>query len=123
VLSFSVGTASLVSSSTRCATVLARGSGCAAQRVLASVFTARWRLSDRQNDCVRLLAYGVPKSDLADRLGISTRAVDEHLRNVRARCGETDSCGLVQRLLQLTIEAGLRGDEGWIRQLGSRRRG
>ncbi len=88
-----------------------------AQRALAAVFAARWKLSKRQHECVRLLAFGVPQNDLPERLGISTRAVDQHLRNIRDRCGEVESCGVIQRLLELAIETGMRGEASWLRQL------
>lgn len=85
-----------------------------AQRILAAIFAARWHLSERQHECIRLLAYGVAQSDLPDRLRISTRAVDQHLRNIRERCHEEESCGLVQRLLELVLEVGIHGEQGWL---------
>ncbi|MCZ7685890.1 MAG: hypothetical protein M5U28_46895 [Sandaracinaceae bacterium] len=84
-----------------------------AQRALADVFAVRWRLSRRQQDCVRLLAFGVAQSELAVRLGVTQGTVDQHLRAIRERCGEVESCGLIQRLLGLALEAGLRG-ESWL---------
>lgn len=84
-----------------------------AQRALADVFAVRWRLSRRQQDCVRLLAFGVAQSELAARLGVTQGTVDQHLRALRERCGEVESCGLIQRLLGLALEAGLRG-ESWL---------
>lgn len=86
------------------------------QRALAELFAARWGLSRRQHDCVRLLAYGVPQGELADRLGVTDGAVEQHLARMRERCREADSCGLIQRLLELAVEVGIQR-HGWLRLL------
>lgn len=37
------------------------------------------RLSERQSDCLRLAAQGLPSREIGDRFGLSARTVDDHI--------------------------------------------
>lgn len=44
-------------------------------------------LSERQFDCLKLVADGLSSAEVARRLGLSPRTVDEYLRDACARLG------------------------------------
>lgn len=87
-----------------------------AQLALALVAAARLRLTRRQSDVLRLLCLGVPRKELAERLGVSCSAVDQQLRKIFGRFGESDTTGLMQRLTSLVLEESLQGAR-WLRRL------
>jgi DNA-binding CsgD family transcriptional regulator len=53
-------------------------------------------LSERQRECVRLQADGLPYKAIAARLKITEATVWEHLNNARARLGIFDTARLIK---------------------------
>jgi ATP/maltotriose-dependent transcriptional regulator MalT len=62
-------------------------SRCADARTPAIIDMAPVALTDRELDVVRLAATGLPSRDVATRLGISVRTVDNHLGAVYSKLG------------------------------------
>ncbi len=56
------------------------------------------RLSDRQRQCLALAARGLSSAVIADRLGLSSRTVDEHLMGVCRTLGVRTRIQAVARL-------------------------
>lgn len=56
------------------------------------------RLSDRQAQCLGMVAEGLSSAGIADRLGISSRTVDEHLTGACRLLGVRTRIQAVARL-------------------------
>jgi DNA-binding CsgD family transcriptional regulator len=56
------------------------------------------RLSDRQSQCLALVAEGFSSAAIGDRLGLSPRTVDEHLTGVCRLLGVRTRIQAVARL-------------------------
>jgi DNA-binding CsgD family transcriptional regulator len=60
-------------------------------------------LSDREADIVREVAAGHSNVQIAERLGVSVRTVDSHLRNIRQKTGAVDRDDLARIAGRATI--------------------
>jgi DNA-binding CsgD family transcriptional regulator len=61
--------------------------------------TARSRLSERESDCLRLLAEGMSDADIGAALGIAPRTVRYHLGNAKQKLGVATRIQAVARSL------------------------
>jgi DNA-binding CsgD family transcriptional regulator len=67
-------------------------------RVVAAA--ARWNLTSRQTDVLRLVSGGTPNKHIAATLGIAERTVESHVTSILSRAGVESRSALVARLLQ-----------------------
>jgi DNA-binding CsgD family transcriptional regulator len=58
-----------------------------------------WRLTDREADVAELAARGMTSKDIADRLFVAVRTIDNHLRNIFAKLNITSRQELAAVLL------------------------
>lgn len=55
---------------------------------------AHRRLSEREVQVVELVAYGMTNPMIADRLVVSIRTVESHLRNIKRKTGACDRAAI-----------------------------
>lgn len=64
------------------------------------VFTPVEPLSEREMDILRALAHDLTNKEIAQRLGISDRTVQQHLANITSKLGVASRTGAVLKALQ-----------------------
>jgi LuxR family transcriptional activator of conjugal transfer of Ti plasmids len=67
------------------------------QTLLAQEVTAGSHLTPRQQECLRLVAVGLTSKEIAERLGISYRVVQEHVSFAIRRLGARNCAAAVDR--------------------------
>ena len=68
-------------------------------RIGASPWFAPVPLSERQRDCVRLVARGQSDAAIAGRLGLKPRTINEHVEAAKRRYGVATRAQLVAQAL------------------------
>jgi DNA-binding CsgD family transcriptional regulator len=76
----------------------ALGERCEAAVVPASVARSGGRLTRREDEVARLAADGLASRDIAMRLGLSVRTVDNHLQHVYVKLGVSTRTALANAL-------------------------
>lgn len=69
------------------------------------------RLTDRERQILRLIVEGLPNKEIADRLFLSSKTVDNHRARIMAKLGRHDVIGLVK----YAIATGLLDPDSWSR--------
>jgi DNA-binding CsgD family transcriptional regulator len=60
--------------------------------------TTTWRLTRREQEVAAMAAAGASSREIADRLVLSVRTVDNHLQNIYSKLGVTRREDLVRHL-------------------------
>lgn len=69
------------------------------------------RLTDRERQILRLIVEGLPNKEIANRLFLSPKTVDNHRARIMAKLGRHDVIGLVK----FAIATGLVDPDSWSR--------
>ncbi|MDQ6710925.1 MAG: LuxR C-terminal-related transcriptional regulator [Candidatus Dormibacteraeota bacterium] len=65
------------------------------------------RLTSREVDVLRLVAGGLTNRDIADRLGLSSRTVDAHLRSIYGKIAVSSRSGATRYAVERGLVEGI----------------
>lgn len=71
--------------------------------ILSGVTTTIERLTAREVEVLRLLAYGCTYSQVADRLGMSAHTVGTHIKNLYRKLDVHSAAAAVMRAVELRL--------------------